>query len=121
MSAGDARTEPTVLMVDINHFRTEQVERGRATAKDDITNGRQAFYLGTCSFPSPPSKAEVRRIERTKRGLMRIGGKPREYDACNDMIESATRTEAFVEGYNDVSSAELSRRQGENWYEKVGH
>lgn len=119
MACGDVRTEPAVLMVDINHFRTAQVDRGRRTAEDDIANGRQAFYVATCTFPRPPSKADLRRLERIKRGLRKIGVKPIEYVACGDVVESATRIEAFVEGYNGVSGAELSRRHGEDWGEKV--
>jgi hypothetical protein len=36
------------------------------------------------------------------------------------VIESSIRFGAFVEGYNDVSSAELSRRHGNEWRRKLG-
>lgn len=100
-----------VVMVDVVGFRAEHVLRGRRAAEEDIRAGRLGFYLGSCSFPGP-SKKDHRKFKRQKEYLLKLGVQPRKYDKCHDLIDEAKRFEAFVEGYNSISSVEISKRTG---------
>src|SRR4051812_32717537 len=98
------RAQPAIVVVDISEFHADHVLRGRRAAEDDIKVGKPGFYLGICSFPSP-SKNDNRKLDRQKKMLAELSVTPKEYDKCNDVMPEANRFAAFVEGYNEVSSA----------------
>lgn len=100
-----------VIVVDIAGFRAEHIQRGRLAAEEDIRKGKPGFYVGVCSFPEL-SKANGQKLQRQKEYLIKIGIQPREYDNCSDLVEEAQRFAAFVEGYNAVSSIQISKRTG---------
>lgn len=112
-SWGCAWAESKIVVVDITGFHAEHVMRGRRVAEEEIGTGKLGFYVGACWFPGL-SEVESRKLNRQKKYLEQIGVPPREYDQCNDLMDEAKRVAAFVEGYNEVSRAEILRRTGKS-------
>lgn len=85
--------------------------RGETKAKADIEAG--ILKLQTFGLPATPSKADAAKAERLKQRYGIVW--------ANAAREATAVTQAFADGYNSVSQAEIERRHGKAVLERLVH
>lgn len=112
-SASAPKPEPQLIAsIDLTIGNpTVAFARGAARAKADIETG--VLKLQTFGLAEPPSPADAAKAERLKK---RYG-----IEWVNAGRAVTPVTQAFADGYNSVSEAEIERRHGQAVLERLKH
>jgi hypothetical protein len=109
---GGVRAQGVVYVHDGKNLPQHRV-RGQAYAERDLKAGKTKFYVQICTFP-PPERKEIRSFE-IRQALYKASGITVMADLCNDIVPNGLQQSAFVEGYNAVMGAAITKRMGTAW------